>query len=76
MNKKLTMYDPIYHAIYKMWIARSIFLGEKIYPNSLCIFISSNGILSIFNMFVMVFIRGAEGGRDQQELTDNFISQI
>lgn len=59
-----------------MWIGRSIFLGgKKIYPTSLCIFISSNGVLSIFNMFVMVFIRGAEGGRDQQELTDNFISQ-
>lgn len=57
-------------------LEEAFFLGEKIYPNSLCIFISSNGILSIFNMFVMVFIRGAEGGRDQQELTDNFISQI
>lgn len=29
MNKKMTMYHPIYHAIYKMWIGRSIVLGEK-----------------------------------------------
>lgn len=57
MNKKLTMYHPIY----KMWIGRSIFYGENIYPTILHIFISSNGLLGIFNMFVMVFIRGAEG---------------
>lgn len=62
MNKKLTMYHPIYYAIYKMRIRRNIFWGEKnIYPAIRCIFISSNGLLSIFNMFVMLFIRGAEG---------------
>lgn len=37
------------------------FGGKKIYPAIRCIFISSNGLLSIFNMFVMLFIRGAEG---------------
>lgn len=42
MNKKLTMYHPIYHAIYKMWIGRSSYFGEKNpYPTIQCIFIPS-----------------------------------
>jgi len=30
-------------------------------PAILCVFISGDGLVSIFNMFVMGFIRGAEG---------------
>lgn len=33
---------------------------KKVYPTIPCIFISSDGLVSIFNMFVMGFIRGAE----------------
>lgn len=64
MNKKLNVHHPsiILNAIYNMWIGRSIYFVKKkrIYPTILCIFIYSDRLLSIFNMFVMDFIRGAE----------------
>lgn len=34
---------------------------NRIYPTTVRIFISSDGLLSIFNMFVTGFIRGVEG---------------